>query len=562
MKRIFIIGLMLLIASNFIFAAGGQQAGGSTSSALTRPGDWKYKYPEPVTVTVGRDFGNVNYFEGESFENNIYTKWIKDTYNIVVKTGFLVPGAEYQQRVTLAIASGDLPDVMEVTNQLQLVEMAEGGMLEDLTGLTDKWGSPLYKACLESFGGLKDGFPSCFYNGKQYANGAGQSGGVDCLFWVREDWRLKLGLPEPKTLDDFIKLAKAFVDNDMAGNKSTVGLNIASASTGNYNTNNMSDPFYAEVGAYPRLWIDGTGGKITYGSIAPQAKEGLKAMRDMYASGVIAKDYVTRDHTASIAAGQIGVMLGSWWHGNLTLSAAMNNDPTVNYQPYTWTSAKTGKRYSFNHNFSVRWNVARKGYAYPEISIRFQNLCAEVRAFTDGKVLTNEEETKFGIAIPDNIKNAYTGRQGINWGAWPSGVQINFLDYIPRMARFEQTDLAAFKAGNKAGIIPANITMFENVVKYENGDKSVDAWRFYVNYKAKQFTVSDFGKIDYKKTYWPYSTETMKQRWANLTTLENLAYNQIIMGERPLDYFDTFVKEWLDQGGTRIIEEVNKQFGK
>lgn len=33
-----------------------------------------------------------------------------------------------------------------------------------------------------------------------------------------------------------------------------------------------------------------------------------------------------------------------------------------------------------------------------------------------------------------------------------------------------------------------------------------------------------------------------------LASLEKNAFIQMIMGEQPMDYFDTFVEEWYDQG--------------
>ena len=53
-------------------------------------------------------------------------------------------------------------------------------------------------------------------------------------------------------------------------------------------------------------------------------------------------------------------------------------------------------------------------------------------------------------------------------------------------------------------------------------------------------------------------TETMEQRWANLEKLENETFMKIIMGQEPIEAFDTFVENWKAQGGDIITEEVTE----
>ena len=40
--------------------------------------------------------------------------------------------------------------------------------------------------------------------------------------------------------------------------------------------------------------------------------------------------------------------------------------------------------------------------------------------------------------------------------------------------------------------------------------------------------------------------------------LEKDSFIQIIMGVKPVSYFDTFVKEWNEQGGQTITSEVSE----
>jgi putative aldouronate transport system substrate-binding protein len=46
--------------------------------------------------------------------------------------------------------------------------------------------------------------------------------------------------------------------------------------------------------------------------------------------------------------------------------------------------------------------------------------------------------------------------------------------------------------------------------------------------------------------------------WPNLRTFEDQALLQIIVGQQPVDYFDTFVADWLAQGGSDLVAKLQQ----
>ena len=48
----------------------------------------------------------------------------------------------------------------------------------------------------------------------------------------------------------------------------------------------------------------------------------------------------------------------------------------------------------------------------------------------------------------------------------------------------------------------------------------------------------------------------METHWWKLEELENNTYIEMIVGEKDISYFDDFVKEWNEQGGSQITKEV------
>lgn len=55
-------------------------------------------------------------------------------------------------------------------------------------------------------------------------------------------------------------------------------------------------------------------------------------------------------------------------------------------------------------------------------------------------------------------------------------------------------------------------------------------------------------------------TTTMAEKNAYLTKLELETFSKIIMGQDPIDAFDTFVKDWKSAGGEKITKEMNEWY--
>jgi len=560
------LALIILAAAvvSFTFAGGGQSgsaSGPSAAAANTNPNAWKEKYATPVTLTFGRDGTQYEWKNGEYFDNSVYSRYIKDTLNIDVKMAWIANNQDYTQRVSLAVASGDLPDVMLVNNRLILNQLFLGDMTADLTGLYDVYAAPVLKAMVDSFGGLNAGMSTTFYNGKQLAVSELNLGNQDQMFWVREDWRLKLGLPEPKTIDDFVSLAQAFVKNDMAGGGRTIGFEVNASPNmvaGYYNGVLSFDTFFNDKGAYPRIWHDDGTGKLVYGSVTPQAKEVLSEMHDMYTQGLIAKDFSTRDANASIANGYPGVIVGPWWTWGWPLYTTVQNNPDAIWKIYTYTG-HDGKANSFQQNYNNSWHVVRKGHPNPEALYKILSLHAEFQCSNEAPTLTAAEKQQYGCILPDSIYDAYRGQSGFDWGAWPTRLTLRFNDHIIRQANMMSASLAQYRQGSR-DFPQADLDTFDSFIRYESGQTGYDVQNKYMNAYGKLLQADLAKNLNIKAAYYPSVTPTQELRWANLTDMELLAYTKIIMGQEPVSYFDTFVRDWYAQGGTAITNEVNDQY--
>jgi putative aldouronate transport system substrate-binding protein len=281
----------------------------------------------------------------------------------------------------------------------------------------------------------------------------------------------------------------------------------------------------------------------------------------MYAKKVIAQDFATRDWQASLAAGYPGVVIGPWWIPIWPINFTVQNDPSAIWQVYDWKGTKTGKFHSYQQNRNTMFGVVRKGYEHPEVLIKLLNASCENQVTFDGESLTAEEKAQYDLIIPQSVNDAYKGTAGLTWAYWPTNLALRFNNMVPRLAAMQKIFLENYRKGDR-DLDPVSLGVIENVVKYENGDRSFGPWMDYQRYEAMQIEAEEFKTMDIKPIAFPYTTETMELRWANLQDFEKESYYKIIMGTEPLSYFDTFVKQWYDQGGTRITAEVNAQYKK
>ena len=560
-KLLTIATIMALMAAIPIFAGGGGQQTEATRATAVGPNPWNARYTTPVTLTFGRDGASYQWGAGEFFDNSIYSQYIKDTLNIEVRMAWIA-GDDLAQRITLAIASGDLPDVMFVNNRLQLEQLFQGNMVTDMTGLFNTYASPVYKAMVDSFGGLEQAMSTAFHNDRQLAFANLNPGNQDQLFWIREDWRLQLGLPEPRTTNDFISLADAFVRTDLAGNRQTIGFEVnggTSMIAGHYNGVRSMDPFFNERGAYPINWHDDGTGRLVYGSITPQARETLILLRDMYDRGLIARDFATRDGNASIAAGFPGVVVGPWWTWGWPLYQTIDNNPNAVWKVYPYTSSVNGRFNTMQQNFNTTWHVVRRGHPNPEALIKILNLHAEFMISDGAQSLTDAEKRELQYSLPNEILTAYMGRTGFDWGSWPTRIQLSFNDIIVRMSNILTIQLGEYRRGarNFGGV---ELETFENILRFEAGDHSRGPQFSYMDFRGRQLQAEVSPTMNVMPIFYPSITPTMSTRWAHLQDMEILAYTRIIMGQEPITYFDAFVRDWLAQGCAAITDEVNQQY--
>jgi putative aldouronate transport system substrate-binding protein len=525
------------------------------TGTATGPSDPFGKYDKPITINIGKsiDPSDKSLPSGDTPESNQYTKYVKENLNIESKMMWqAATGKDYDQKVNLSIASNDLPDTM-IVNDTQLRQMVKAGQLADLTDVYNKFASPAIKSIIETTKGLAT--KNVTFNGKMMAlpNVTTESDMVH-IMWIRKDWLDKLGLQVPKSVDDVEKVAKAFVEQDPDGNGKADTIGITGPQSGGLvnanfivpNNNNYGfDPIFSAYHAYPGFWLKGSDGKAVYGSIAPETKEALSKLRDLYAKGLIDKEMsVRKDATELIKSGKSGIYFGLWWAGGYgPLADAIKNDPKANWQAYAVPLDAKGEFTPHMGTPSNQFVVVRKGYDHPEAAIKMVNVLLRDESKFDLKVAIGNYPLRLVFAPMDEMD-----------------VTLKMLkEVLAGTKKPEELDIPGYKLlkADAENVKKVKLEPYDKVdIQYWNPTADLGVWKrmysTFVGVAALQ--------QPYKKTYSvTYSqTKTMEGKWATLDKLEKETFLKIIMGAAPVDTFDQFVQDWKKQGGDQVTTEVEE----
>lgn len=468
---------------------------------------------------------------GDTISNNVWTKEYESALGVKVIYDWVADGAT---KLDIAIASNDVPDVFSV-NAKQLSELVDADQIADLTESYEKFVSPEMKDLANQDGGLA--LKAATFNGKLMAipKFGGSITNADVV-WVRTDWLKKLNLPEPKTMQDLLKVAEAFVKLDPDGNKKadTFGLTL----TKDLSINGFFNGFHA----YPSVWIKDPSGKLVYGDIQPEMKTALSKLQEMYKSGMFDKEFGVKDMgkvTESISQNKIGIMYGANWNSYWPLNDARKQNPGMEWKPIAFPSnddkpAKPGLGFPINDYF-----VAKKSFKHPEVIVKMLNLQNE-RFY--GKTADWE---KYALAKDGTELFQYPLFQ-----VFPPNKDVPD-NYDAVKNAFETKDISKLNVEQKVS--------YDKISAFKNGDDSQwatdrqagptdSAFQVLKGYKDSGIEMTEF---------YGASTPTMVEKKATLDKLELTTFTKIIMGSSSVDEFDTFVASWKKLGGDDMTKEVN-----
>lgn len=544
-------------------SSSSSQPSSSASQSAAPAADPLGKQPELTVLTRGLLFDpNTEYPEGQTIDDNAYTRMLKEKFNIQLENSFTAQtGDPYTRKVDLTIASGELPDYLTGLTYDQYRAVVKSGLAMDISEVWEQYASPTVKAVYESNKELFDSLVK--KDGKMY--GIPSSNPLPdflTVMWIRQDWLDKVGLKAPTNLDELAAVSKAFIEQDPDGNNKadTIGLMGPSQNGRLYqdltqtNLNFHFDPIFSANNSFPGIWVKGSDGNAVYGSILPETKAALQKLADMYKQGLIAKGILTSDTAQLVANNKAGLFFGTWWQPFADIQNSWKNDKNANWQPYLLPSGTDGNYLAKGGNAAQRFTVISKDAKNPEAIIKILNIFKEgVQKYVD---------PKDHAVIGDGV---FIGYQTFSLADGPAGILRQFDNYTSGKNTAEEV-YANFLSYGDVGAAPIFDDMVAVKTKpYDNNNLA--GWDFSGDKADKYGLVYSFGvglrpyvsgKFEWVNTLTYAKTDTMQKRWSNLDKLEYETFSKIIVGQEPISAFDSFVERWKKEGGDTITQEIQE----
>ena len=498
------------------------------------------KYPETVTYTLGKISGgnHSNLPAGDTYEDNGYTRYLKKMLNIQNKDVFeLEDGNQYEEAVEIAIKDNNLPDIMVVKGQETVQKLAEAGMIEDLTEVYEECTTWRIKDMYASYTDAL--LNSGKYGGKLYGFPDTVIDHGPTLLWMRKDWMDKLGMEEPADMDEAMNCILEFVSQDAAGNGETIGLactpELVAGSSETYSAEGIFSMFHAS----PRKWVQDAEGEMVYGSITQECKAALEYLNTLYTRGVLDKRFLLRTSQNIedlIKNGKCGAFFGKWWAPNNPLMESYDYDREAEWKPYFFTEQDENVLQEYETFEDRLYVVVRKGYEHPEIVAKYISVIFDYSRYDDKGA--NEVNEYFSLNVDPTAR--------------PLNINVDYRDTLYQTTENIRNTLNGEK-------LPSSLTgleksYYDTCKAYLNGSlTTANAWAAYT---SRITAVGALVDLNFKSRQpLPLSGEGLKAE-ENLLKLEQQTFIQIVCGEKPVGYFDTFVKEWYAAGGKELTQKA------
>lgn len=525
----------------------------SEETGATETGSGAAADTEAVTIMMGRQtLQNPKLPEGDTYENNAYTRMLEDKLNVKIVDEFEANGDDYDRQVSLALSAGD---IMKVTTLDELQELYENDLIADLTESYESHASDYLKGIYDSYGGRA--LENVTFDGKIMAIPGTNADSGPSIVWIRSDWMDSLGITVDEdgngciTIEELEMVAKEFVDKNPGNAENVVGIALASWLTsgdpdGTYSMNSLA---YA-MGAFPKTWYEKDGG-IIYGSTTEEMKNALSTAAGWYRDGILDPQVGTRtwdDITALLANGQTGIAFGTWHIPDWLLNNVYALNKDASFQAYALEDAN-GKVNCKHNDATNGYMVVSKEFAHPELAVEIANLFYDELANSSSVAEEFPEVAKYmedgvdGSTRPFNIEvNSYTS------------LLDDYKDLKQCLdGEITVEEIHSAEQRTNAAVIGAYLEGTEDATgwaKYHSRMKGVNL--------IYELTEQDL--FSWLTPVFPQTTPTMETNWANLEKLEEETFIKIVTGVEDVETgFAQFVENWNAQGGAQIIDEIAAQ---
>lgn len=472
----------------------------------------------------------------KSATENAYISGYKEYMNIELNRIVAEDETALNARINTGMADGSLPDFIEVSRDMFFV-LAENGVLQDLQPAYDSLETkPIFDYLVSTY---PDRFATGYYEGQWLGIPVGQFYSDAHVLWVRTDWLEKVGMEEPKTIDDVIAVARAFKEAKLGGEK-TVPLGL----TGYSGVPDYGDltSFASGFGVVLNTWIKGDDGVYHYADTDDRMKDVLLTLQSMYSEGLIKSDFAVSDILEEeVSNGTCGLFYGPEWYGVTCVQTNMNSDPEAEWICVLLPS-QTGETVAqFTRALPSAFLVATTNAAHPEALFML---------------------AEFGM----HMRYVASEEDGLRFNVCEDGYQMHNLSVTRNMIRPDEglAKLEVIEKGlaEKAEAVDsiANSDYLQIKSAIEDGNRETKG-RYLTWMKARK-SIYELGAEHpelFLTAYEGPATEAMTLYSNTINTSLASAMMKVVMGE-DIKVYEDAVAEWYTSGGQTITDEVNAYY--
>lgn len=506
MKKTFAISLALLLSASGLAACS--KGAPPTSGASTAP------TAKNTVIDDAKELMNISlmvpqYAEIGPSNDSALIKKLNEKLNIKLDLQW-IPGASYNDKISVLAASNSLPDVYRIVAQ-DYMQWRDKGVFMDV------------KPFLSSYPNLTKELPEAAWkelNGKSSYYGLPYYG-IPHLFSlsIRKDWLDKLHLKMPETIDEFYNVAKAFVTQDPDGNgkADTTGFSIVINPNGTFgNASSLMGAF-----GLGNEWDLKDGKLVAMQAQSEELKGFIGFLRKAYAEGVLDKNFLvmkTADARNKLWNSQVGIQLVNPNEVlRLDLPNIRKNAPQAELVQLLPPAGPTGIRATQTDGMGQIKVVINKNID-PKKQQRILKLLDYLLS-DEGYDLLKE------------------GVEGVDYKKKEDGTFVK---------------LETKETGN---LLSINF--------FRRADKGIQLHKYNDQAYVKQVTqwLDNNDKFDQPNYGLGLAAETEIYKKINLTQLNtkwmsNMA--RVIANDAPMEDIDKAVNEWLKNGGEQLTKEVNE----
>lgn len=468
-------------------------------------------------------------------------RWEKE-YNVDFELIY-VENSSAGDQINLMVASGDVPDVLQYVDQNKYY----------VDGIIGGWTEEFFREHAPNLSKFIDETdPSAWqiskFDGELMYSVPGfrKYDTISTPVVWRTDWLENVGITEiPKTLEEveeaFYKFAKE--DPDQNGKDDTYALSETGIRT-----------IYGAFGSYRGKWLLDDEGKVVYGDVKPEMKQALELLHKWYVDGVLDPEFVTGENeggywaiTHKFLNNKIGYTnMGSFYHWLPDMSVE-ENGTAIGEMTAQWKNSGNTGTYAMGYA-----PEGPEGYKGTE-KADFRKL----RTVFSANLV--EDEERFGrlLEIIDDM-NCSSIEKSTEVNRGTLGKYSDIVDFMGNKAYAAIGEAAEADSLNPflSAIGAANTFAFIE----EGGNLDYQEVAY-----AQQFAWADEEFADKNDGYTSVifkTPESSAKYGAELSKILDTGYTSIIIGEKPIDYFDEMVETWYANGGEQLTKEANEIYAR